>query len=127
MERVTYRKDPLWVPFCPHVGVMDLFEDHPGLIVFTILGKFKHTDGLLAFISNIIMLHLEITNTVSFTASNICDLHLIFMLATWQNILSPGCAKADTFLRYKYSGKVADLQKEAGALRHGGESTNGCH
>lgn len=37
VESVTHRKDPLWVTFCPHVGIMDLFEDHPGLVVFPIL------------------------------------------------------------------------------------------
>lgn len=35
--RVTYREDPLWVALGPHVGVMDLFENHPGLVVFPIL------------------------------------------------------------------------------------------
>lgn len=44
VESVTHRKDPLWVTFCPHVGVMDLFEDHPCLIVFPILeAKFRQT------------------------------------------------------------------------------------
>lgn len=44
------------------------------------------------------MLHLEMTATVSFTASNICDLHLIFTLATWQNICLPRGVEMPTLI-----------------------------
>lgn len=33
----TYREDPLWVALGPHVGVMNLFQDHPGFVVFPVL------------------------------------------------------------------------------------------
>lgn len=33
----AYGEDPLWVALGPHVGVMDLFENHPRLVVFPIL------------------------------------------------------------------------------------------
>lgn len=36
---VTYREDPLWVAFGPHVGVMDLLQDHPRLVMFPILDE----------------------------------------------------------------------------------------
>lgn len=32
-----YREDPLWVALGPHVGVMDLLQDHPGLVVLPVL------------------------------------------------------------------------------------------
>lgn len=34
-----YREDSLWVAFGPHVGVMDLLQDHPGLVVFPVLER----------------------------------------------------------------------------------------
>lgn len=34
----TYSEDPLGLAACTHVGVVDVFEHHPGLIVFSILG-----------------------------------------------------------------------------------------
>lgn len=34
---LTYREDPLWVALGPHVGVVDLLQDHPRLIVFPVL------------------------------------------------------------------------------------------
>lgn len=40
----TYSEDPLGLATCTHVGVVDLFEHHPGLIVFSHLG---HRGGRL--------------------------------------------------------------------------------
>lgn len=34
----TYSEDPLGLATCTHVGVVDVFEHHPGLIVFSHLG-----------------------------------------------------------------------------------------
>lgn len=33
----TYREDPLWVALGPHVGVMNLFQDHPSFVMFPVL------------------------------------------------------------------------------------------
>lgn len=35
----TYSKDPLGLASCTHVGVVDMFENHPGLIVFAHLRR----------------------------------------------------------------------------------------
>lgn len=40
----TYSEDPLGLATCTHVGVVDVFEHHPGLIVFSHLG---HRGGQL--------------------------------------------------------------------------------
>ena len=36
---MAYGEDPLWVALGPHVGVMNLLQDHPRLVVFTVLAK----------------------------------------------------------------------------------------
>lgn len=33
----AYGEDPLWVALGPHVGVVDLLENHPRLVVFPVL------------------------------------------------------------------------------------------
>lgn len=35
----TYSEDPLRLASCTHVGVVDMFENHPGLIVFSHLQR----------------------------------------------------------------------------------------
>lgn len=35
--RDTHRKHPLWVSLCPHVGVVNLLQDHPAFVMFAIL------------------------------------------------------------------------------------------
>lgn len=34
---VTHGKHSLWVSLRPHVGVVDLLQDHPALVVFAVL------------------------------------------------------------------------------------------
>lgn len=46
---VTYREDPLWVALGPHVGVVNLLQDHPCLVVFPILEKRNKKTHLLIF------------------------------------------------------------------------------
>lgn len=41
--RATHREHPLWVALGPHVGVVDLLQNHPRLIVFPILEERKTT------------------------------------------------------------------------------------
>lgn len=36
-DSVTYREDPLWVALGPHVGVMDLLQNHPRLVMLSVL------------------------------------------------------------------------------------------
>ena len=40
---MAYREDPLWVSLGPHVGVMNLLQDHPSLVMFTVLPKITTT------------------------------------------------------------------------------------
>lgn len=49
---VTYREDSLWVALGPHVGVMDLLQNHPCLIMFPVL-KRQHSD--ITFPMNILV------------------------------------------------------------------------
>lgn len=37
----THREHPLWVALGPHVGVVDLLQNHPRLVVFPILEERK--------------------------------------------------------------------------------------
>lgn len=36
---MTYREDPLGVTLGPHVGVVNLLQDHPRLVVLPVLGE----------------------------------------------------------------------------------------
>jgi len=64
----THRENPLGVSLSPHVGVMDLLQNHPSFIMFPVL--VKHTQCKSSLISSSEQL---ISNSMSNTALHAKD------------------------------------------------------